>query len=493
MNPIQRSLSVAAGTASLAAAVAAPTLLANDYAVAAPTSCAPITISASATNTANGDEAIGVSGCGYAGTGIEIIAYAGGEEIAQVTTTTTPTIPAVTVPPHCMLSVRGTNRCRVIKAAVIGGALAAILDVPPGCYQNGNLRVIGYQGPSQSNAVVVPDTVNKAASGVTAGCLTATSTNLAIPSVVTTAWTSVNPATVSTGTKLVSSGSISITVNGALYCTYPAGATTGCPLALPAGDDKVVATYSGGTLPPAQLAPPWYAPSSTQATVTVTDPTNSTSSSSWAGYVVTGETYDYVYGSWTVPKAACGNFPTGDLASSSSTWVGIDGWNENTVEQIGTDSNCATWTGVYWAWFEMYPNLPEVISNPLNNTDQISPGDVMDASVQYTGNPGWYRLYIQDVTKNWSFATTQYISGATGGTAEWVTEQPADGGLPLTDFGSVTFTGCYADGSNAAAYGDPIWQHANTAVEMEANGTEKASVSALSANGSQFTVTWRHG
>jgi len=74
------------------------------------------------------------------------------------------------------------------------------------------------------------------------------------------------------------------------------------------------------------------------ATVTVlqVQPTTKTTSPNWAGYVATGGPYTDASGSWTVPTANCANA----VGTDSATWVGIDGSNNSTVEQIGTDSNC---------------------------------------------------------------------------------------------------------------------------------------------------------
>ena len=117
--------------------------------------------------------------------------------------------------------------------------------------------------------------------------------------------------------------------------------------------------------------------------------------------MATGETYTYVSGSWTVPTANCGTvWQNFTLVSDAATWVGIDGEGNNTVEQIGTDSNCIANQGAYWAWFEMAPNLPVVIDM---NSYGVSPGDQMDGSVMHAGEPGWYTLRIGDVTKNWNY------------------------------------------------------------------------------------------
>src|SRR5580700_4003897 len=64
-------------------------------------------------------------------------------------------------------------------------------------------------------------------------------------------------------------------------------------------------------------------------------------STNWSGYAVTtatGSTFTNVNGSWIVPTANCSS--SGVQTAASSFWIGIDGFNSSTVEQIGTDSDC---------------------------------------------------------------------------------------------------------------------------------------------------------
>jgi hypothetical protein len=59
-------------------------------------------------------------------------------------------------------------------------------------------------------------------------------------------------------------------------------------------------------------------------------------SDNWAGYAVVGNAFTEARGSWTVPSVNCRVNPNG----AASFWVGIDGWDNNTVEQTGTESQC---------------------------------------------------------------------------------------------------------------------------------------------------------
>jgi Peptidase A4 family len=92
-----------------------------------------------------------------------------------------------------------------------------------------------------------------------------------------------------------------------------------------------------------------------------------------SGYAVTGAAGSVtdVKGSWVVPAVQGSRPSTNQYASF---WVGIDGFSSNTVEQIGTDSDCQNGAPTNYAWFEFYPHpftsaemtLPGLTGNPLS-------------------------------------------------------------------------------------------------------------------------------
>jgi hypothetical protein len=210
--------------------------------------------------------------------------------------------------------------------------------------------------------------------------------------------------------------------------------------------------------------------------------TGAVTSTNWSGYAVTGGTFTYVRGSWTVPTATC----AAGENSQSSTWVGLDGWGSKTVEQLGSTTGCIFGIPTYIPWTEMYPALPV----PLN--ESMTPGDSMTGSVTASGGGTSYLLTLVDHTKGWTHTTTETASPADQDlSAEWVTERPS---CPvfcdnLTDFGSVTFRGATATGDGKKG---PISSFAGyKAVDMN-NGTLEASVGGLSKSGASFTDRWHH-
>lgn len=206
-------------------------------------------------------------------------------------------------------------------------------------------------------------------------------------------------------------------------------------------------------------------------------------STNWSGYALTGGTYTYVHGSWTVPTATCASGED----SQSSTWVGLDGWGSDTVEQLGSTTGCTFGIPTYIPWTEMYPALPV----PLD--ESMSPGDTMTGSVTSSAGGTSYLLVLTDSTKGWTYRTTESASPADADlSAEWITELPS---CPvfcddLTDFGRVTFRDAIAAGDGRKG---PISSFTGyKAVDMESGSRVRASVGRLSKSGESFTDTWRH-
>jgi hypothetical protein len=199
-------------------------------------------------------------------------------------------------------------------------------------------------------------------------------------------------------------------------------------------------------------------------------------SSNWSGYATTGTRYTDVKGSWTQPAATCQSGET----SYSAFWVGLDGDTTNTVEQTGTEANCANGTPQYFAWYEMYPKFPVNLGRP------VAPGDSMSAEVSANGKGGFI-LTISDATRHWTFSTSQRLHRAQLGSAEWIAEAPSGAGgvLPLADFGKAYFASCTANGVALGANPNV------DAITMAANGVTKAVPSGLSG-GTAFSVTWEH-
>jgi hypothetical protein len=200
-------------------------------------------------------------------------------------------------------------------------------------------------------------------------------------------------------------------------------------------------------------------------------------SSNWSGYAATSGTYNSVSASWTEPTGTC---RSGD--QYSSFWVGLDGYNSDSVEQTGSEVDCAGSRAEYYAWYEVYPNPSFSYSNT------VRPGDHFNASVTYEGGSS-YSLFIQDTTQGWSHTTIGTISGAPRSSAEVIVEAPcctnSGGILPLADFGTVNISGSTANGS-ALGNGGGVTQ----IIMVDSSGRDKDTVSSLSG-GENFSATWQ--
>ena len=198
-------------------------------------------------------------------------------------------------------------------------------------------------------------------------------------------------------------------------------------------------------------------------------------SENWAGYAAAGAagTFTRVSASWSEPAVTCAAAQT-----FSSFWVGLDGDGTSTVEQTGTEADCADGAASYQGWFEMFPAAPVFYS------ETVRPGDAMSASVVADGG-GAFTLTLTDATQGWSKVTSQTSATAQLGSAEIIAEAPSSGAgdvLPLSDFGSVTFTDALIDT-------DPLGTLNTTEITMEsAANTAEATPSAI-ANNDDFTVT----
>jgi hypothetical protein len=208
-------------------------------------------------------------------------------------------------------------------------------------------------------------------------------------------------------------------------------------------------------------------------------------STNWSGYAIetnlvnpASNAVGDVKGTWTVPTLICTS-----LNTYSSAWVGIDGYSDNTVEQTGTEHDCVNGQPQFSAWYEMYPKM----SKRVNLT--IRAGDTISAEVKYT-TKNQFQLTLMNQTTGQLFVTVQKAN-AQRQSAEWVMEAPWSGGvLPLTNFGTITFTNSQATiNGHTGTVSDAAWQKDSINM-VTSSGGAKATTSALSADGSSFSVTW---
>jgi hypothetical protein len=186
--------------------------------------------------------------------------------------------------------------------------------------------------------------------------------------------------------------------------------------------------------PLAQLAP------SSPAVPGNSDGPTSLDSYNWSGYADASpslttpvpQSFSAVSGSWTVPFVRCTAEDT-----IEAQWVGLDGFNDQTVEQDGTIDWCFEGQPYYYTWYEMYPSATVAVGTT------VQPGDQITASVSVSGTA--YTLSLSDATAPAnSFSVTESCAATTclDASAEWIVERPAFsiGIAPLADYGFASFT-----------------------------------------------------
>lgn len=225
-------------------------------------------------------------------------------------------------------------------------------------------------------------------------------------------------------------------------------------------------------------------------------PAGTVCSTNWSGFAVTGSSGSVsdAKSSWIVPSVTCASKKS---ATYSSYWVGIDGYSSNTVEQTGTDSDCSSGHGVYYAWYEFYPNPSFQISGFT-----VSPGDTVSAEVSYSTSTGQFTTTINDGSQH--FSTSSSVAGAARSSAEWIVERPAlcRGTrctlTSLSNFGTVSLGGDYTSvsGTNYATINGSsgaIGSFGSSAVRItmiNSSGKTLAEPSTLTSDGTSFTETW---
>ncbi len=214
---------------------------------------------------------------------------------------------------------------------------------------------------------------------------------------------------------------------------------------------------------------------------------------SWAGYAVTvdkGHAVTDVKGTWVQPSFI-GNCASNNF-SMVVIWVGIDGFGDNTVEQIGTYVSCYDGAVTYGAWYEFYPS-PMVFFQ----TTTIHPGDAITTQVSYAKSTGEFDLSIFDSTDGQGAGVVTTDTSAHLASAEWVVEAPTYSNeiVPLPDFGSVRWSHCQA---TVAGRTDSISRFPSGYVEWKitmVGENDRQEVKAATSNvwdsGYDFAVGWR--
>jgi hypothetical protein len=207
-------------------------------------------------------------------------------------------------------------------------------------------------------------------------------------------------------------------------------------------------------------------------------------SSTWSGYVVTPDSRSLdsqvvgINASWTVPRLRVASTDT-----FSATWIGIGGFSEKTLIQVGTEQDSVNGQEYYSAWYELVPDEAVRITDT-----SVSAGDVITASISLVNlDTNEWAINIYDVTKGQGFYQT-FVYNSSRLSAEWVVERPTvnDEVTLLANFGNLTFTDAYVKiGDNVGRIGNFSYSK----VEMTNSASALlTSVTSIGADASSFTV-----
>ncbi|MDQ1536653.1 MAG: hypothetical protein QOE58_1046 [Actinomycetota bacterium] len=191
----------------------------------------------------------------------------------------------------------------------------------------------------------------------------------------------------------------------------------------------------------------------------------------WSGYVSQGRHFTDVSTSFTVPSVSC---PEPNM--NASWWVGLDGFRNATVEQIGIEALCRDGVPRFSAWWQAYPAPSQPLELP------IAPGHRITARVLV--GPAGVRFELRDDTARAAFRKTVRVPGAEFTSAEVIAEQSGASQGPLTAFGEMEFDHAMVDGE-VLGRTDPL-----VIVMTDASGSPRVAVGPLGADGDAFTVKW---
>lgn len=219
-------------------------------------------------------------------------------------------------------------------------------------------------------------------------------------------------------------------------------------------------------------------------------------SSNWSGYasvIKTSVTISQITADFTVPSVNCARSTLGTSGTAyDSTWAGLDGFGDNTVEQEGVDAFCTSTLRApeYFAWYEMFPNAPVAFTG-------VGPGDAISVTTARNGR-NWV-LTLRDITTGGGFTTTQPCprgARCRDASAEVITEDPGSStpAFDLADFGLVNQTAILlhtSTGARASMVAPQLWN--TDEIEMiDGSGNVMAVPGPLYA-GQAFNIGWSRG
>ncbi len=210
--------------------------------------------------------------------------------------------------------------------------------------------------------------------------------------------------------------------------------------------------------------------------------------SNWAGYIAASDllnpsqTVTQINASWTIPQVT-----VSENDSFSAIWIGVGGFFDRSLIQVGSEQDSINGQAVYDLWYEVLPN-DAVTLDALT----VVPGANITASLALINpNTGLWQVTVSNGTEQFQ-GTIIYPSSQNS--AEWIFERPTvnQSLATLANISSLTYTNCTATINNQTG---PINSYPFAQLLMfqglhtSDNSTQLAYVSNLTDNGSSFKVT----
>jgi hypothetical protein len=189
-----------------------------------------------------------------------------------------------------------------------------------------------------------------------------------------------------------------------------------------------------------------------------------------------------------MPSVNCAKSPDG---SAVSHFVGLDGMNDSTVEQVGVVAQCSGGTASYLAFYEMFPNAPVAFSG-------ISPGDAISVAIYYNAATKHWQLGLTDLTTGGSIATAQTCpsgSACRNASAEVIAEAPSTSSgtiVPLAEFGQVNNEAIQVtsrNGTHGSMTSNSLWT--TDSLTMVGSAGNTLATPGPAYGGQAFQDTWR--
>ncbi len=230
-------------------------------------------------------------------------------------------------------------------------------------------------------------------------------------------------------------------------------------------------------------------------------------SSNWSGYAVATTSslscqpsasfasFTSVGGTWTVPTLSATSG-----ASYSAAWLGIDGFNNGSLIQTGTEQDYYSRGAHYGAWWTTSANnfLEQTITagcssvSSGNSCGAVSPGDQISASISGTKGGTWAITLTDSTNLNvakWSFREGSIAYTGPGSSAEWIVEAPGVNGrtATLAHYGSTTFSALTVNSGDSPSL---VAGDGGELVQGNFFRSQVVSIPSAPANGDEFAIAY---